>query len=169
MTTLTTVKIRQWRPTDSVAMLTEMLHRAYRPLAEAGMRFVASHQTEEVTVKRINSGTCFVAECDDSIIGTILYHPPGTSKDGGWHSKPFVGCFEQFAVEPSFQKQGIGNLLMGHVEKLAHADGAAEISMDTSERAAHLVAYYARRGYRFVEYVQWPGVNYRSVVMSKAL
>ena len=31
---------------SDIAVLTELLHRAYRPLAEQGMRYVASYQTK---------------------------------------------------------------------------------------------------------------------------
>jgi len=46
---------------------------------------------------------------------------------------------------------------------------AGEVALDTSEHASHLIALYTRRGYRFVEHVRWDTVNYRSVVLSKAL
>ena len=44
---------------------------------------------------------------------------------------------------------------------------AVDQSVETT--AADLIAYYARRGYRHVESVQWPRKRYRSVVLSKAL
>ena len=47
--------------------------------------------------------------------------------------------------------------------------GASEIALDTSENAHHLLSYYENRGYRFVEYVQWDEVNYRSKTLSKRL
>jgi hypothetical protein len=58
---------------------------------------------------------------------------------------------------------------MAAVEAMARADGAREIALDTAEPAVHLVEWYARCGYRFIEYAQWRGKRYRSVVMSKAL
>ena len=41
--------------------------------------------------------------------------------------------------------------------------------MDTSEGANHLVAWYERVGFLFVESVQLNGKTYRSVIMSKRL
>ena len=44
-----------------------------------------------------------------------------------------------------------------------------ELAVDTAEPADHLVAFYSRRGYRFIEFAQWPGKHYRSVILSKSL
>ena len=41
--------------------------------------------------------------------------------------------------------------------------------MDTAEQAEHLITLYAGLGYKHVEFVQWSGKVYRSVVLSKAL
>jgi hypothetical protein len=47
--------------------------------------------------------------------------------------------------------------------------GAREIALDTAEPATHLVSWYTRLGFRFVEHWQWSYTNYRSVVLSRAL
>lgn len=44
--------IRLLRESDSIPGITEMLHRAYAPLAEAGMRYLASHQDDTMTQER---------------------------------------------------------------------------------------------------------------------
>ncbi|MBW1796697.1 MAG: GNAT family N-acetyltransferase, partial [Deltaproteobacteria bacterium] len=46
-------------------------------------------------------------------------------------------------------------------------DGASELALDTAEQATHLINWYERLGYRFIEYVDWDVTNYRSVIMSK--
>jgi hypothetical protein len=58
---------------------------------------------------------------------------------------------------------------MAAVEDLACAADASELALDTAEPALHLIDWYERRGYRFIEYVQWRGKRYRSVIMSKTL
>ena len=35
--------------------------------------------------------------------------------------------------------------------------------------ATHLVGWYTRLGYRFIEHTQWSHTNYRSVVLSKPM
>ena len=72
-------------------------------------------------------------------------------------------------VEPEFYGCGLGRMLMDHAEAAARADGALELAMDTAETADHLIDWYTRRGYRFIEYKQWDVTNYRSVLMSKTL
>ncbi len=54
-------------------------------------------------------------------------------------------------------------------EDRAVASGATELAIDISEGAAHLISWYSRRGYRLVDYAQWEGKTYRSVILSKAL
>ncbi len=163
------VTIRELRDEDDLDALTELLHRAYAPLAAAGMRFLASHQSVEVSRHRIERGTCLVAVHNGTIVGTVVYSPPGSLDGSPFLARPDVAEFGQFAVEPSLQRTGIGAELMRKVEEMGRRDGAAWMSLNTSENAHHLIAYYQRKGYRFIEHVQWRDVNYRSVVMAKAL
>ena len=72
-------------------------------------------------------------------------------------------------VLPEYQNKGIGSLMMDIIETRAKKEGAIEIALDTAEGAAHLIRYYKKRGYRFIEYVNWEVTNYRSVIMSKKL
>lgn len=55
------------------------------------------------------------------------------------------------------------------VEERASELGLGHLALDTSEQARDLIAYYERRGFRFVEHLRWPDVNYRSVVLAKPL
>lgn len=84
--------------------------------------------------------------------------------------RPEVAHISQFGVEPSFQRKGFGRVLMAAAEELAVRDGAVELALDTAEPASHLIKWYTRLGYRYIEPVDWrPQTNYRSVVMSKKL
>ena len=165
------IAIRPLGPHDSVEGLTELLHRAYAALGARGWNYTAVDQTIEVTGKRLAEGTCLVAvDRDDRIVGTIMYNPARISYDGSsWLRRADVAHLGQFGVEPSQQRGGIGARLMAAVEDMARADGAREIALDTAEPAVHLIDWYARCGYRFIEYAQWKGKRYRSVIMSKAL
>jgi len=78
-----------------------------------------------------------------------------------------IASLGQFAVAPEHQACGLGGRLMDLVEARAAKTGAEEIVLDTAETAAHLVAWYGRRGYRLIEHAQWVHTNYRSVIMSK--
>jgi predicted N-acetyltransferase YhbS len=165
------ISIRPLGPDDSVEGLTELLHRAYAALGANGWNYTAVDQIVEVTHKRLAEGTCLVAvDRDGRMIGTIMYNPPHTSYQGSpWLCRSDVAHLGQFGVEPSLQRGGIGARLMAAVEGMARADGAREIALDTAEPAVHLIDWYARCGYRFIEHAQWKGKRYRSVIMSKAL
>ena len=56
--------IRELAPLDDVELLTEMLHRAYAPLAALGLRYSATHQSPEVTRRRLDKGYSLVAEVE---------------------------------------------------------------------------------------------------------
>lgn len=86
-----------------------------------------------------------------------------------WYNSPGVLVFGRFAVSPELQGHGLGSKMMDVLEARVKALGYAEIALDTSEKADHLIKMYEQRGYRFIEYHQWGITNYRSVVLSKTL
>jgi GNAT superfamily N-acetyltransferase len=164
------IHVRPLAATDSLEALTELLHRAYKPLADAGMRFVASHQNVETTRKRCARGQCFVATEGEMILGTITLYSPTPTSGCPWYRREDVWHFGQFAVEPTRQGMGIGRQLLDVVEEVSRLAGATELALDTSEHATDLFAFYEKHGFRKVDTVTWgDAVNYSSVVMSKKL
>jgi len=170
------VMIRLFTLDDSVPELTHLLHRAYAQLAARGFNYVACDQSDDMTRRRIFGAECYVAVAEGTMIGTITFRLPGSKSAAApaapapaWYRRPDVAKVNQLAVDPAWQRNGIGSLLLDHLERRAAASGAAELALDTAEGAAHLIELYARRGYRFVEHVQWPGLNYRSVILSKRM
>jgi GNAT superfamily N-acetyltransferase len=163
------IQYRFLSPTDDVSAITGLLHKAYAPLAEAGLRFVASHQDPEVTRRRMAKGDTIVAVVDASIVGIVTLARTSTTEGSPFYDRIDVASFGQFAVEPTFQGAGVGSTLLTLVEGLAAARGVGELALDTSEQAVHLIRFYTSRGYRFVEFVRWPEVNYRSMIFAKQL
>jgi predicted N-acetyltransferase YhbS len=161
--------IRAWQPTDDVDYITELLHRAYAPLALAGLRYLATYQSAEITRERLTAGHPFVALREGAIVGTATLYPPDANSPCELYRQPGVYCFGQFAVLPELQRGGIGRQLVEHLEAVARQLGATVLALDTAEGAVHLVEWYQRLGFRLVQYVEWDVTNYRSVVMSKAL
>jgi GNAT superfamily N-acetyltransferase len=161
--------IRPLAPSDSILATTELLHRAYAPLGAMGLNYTAVDQSSDETARRISRGACALAVIGERAVGTII--AVGFKPDGGcpWYREPHVARAHQFAVEPEFQRQGIGGALMQWVEAWAQQRGYGELAVDTAEPAEHLVAFYSCRGYRFIEFAQWPGKRYRSVILSKPL
>lgn len=176
--------IRPVGPGDSIDELTALLHRAYARLGAMGLNYTAVDQSPEVTRRRIEGATCYVAIGGTGrLCGTVIVYPPAAgafsdddllaaqrSGDGAaWLKQPGIAHLGQFAVDPDLQGQGLGARLMKTAEEKARSLGAREIALDTAEPAHHLVALYRRRGYRHVGYAQWTGKTYRSVIMSKSL
>ena len=166
---LTDVHIRPVCANDDMAAITTLLHRAYKPLADAGMRYYASFQDEAATVERLSSGHGFVAIVHDQIVATITIYATLPTSICGWYNMTGVWHFGQFAVDPNCQGIGIGSLLMDFAEHFARLQGARELALDTAENAHDLIEYYTARQYLPIGHVQWDVTNYRSVVMSKEL
>src|SRR5688500_767949 len=163
------IVIREVQDSDSIEELTDLLHRAYRRLLEMGLRYWATHQTVDETRTRIAGGRCLVAVLNGRIVGTVTYQYPPRWRDTPWYRRAGVACVSQFAVEPECQGRGIGSALIERVEAIATDDGAAELALNTAEPAAHLIDYYAKRGYRVVEHTDATLPHYRSVILSKRL
>ena len=161
------IVLRPWSANDSVTELTQLLHRAYAALAAEGMHFVASWQYDATTERRIASGRAWVAVAGERIVGTVLFRPPGTRSRCPYYVRPGVATFHQFAVDPPFQGRGIAGRLLRKAEALAVEAGAVELALDTAAPATRLIAMYRRHGFEIVDRMQWPDVNYASVVMSK--
>jgi GNAT superfamily N-acetyltransferase len=165
-----TIAIRPIGRDDCIDELTALLHRSYAGLGSMGLNYTAVDQGAETTRRRLSHGFGFAAvDRRDRIVGTIVFYPPRRSTGSPWLERPEVAHFGQFAVDPALQRRGIGSRLMDLVEQQARAVGAKEIALDTAEPAIHLIELYQRRGYRFIEYAQWKGKSYRSVIMSKSL
>lgn len=164
------MQIRLLQTDDSVSELTRLLHRAYRRLAEMGLHYVATHQSEDITRRRLAGGECYVALDDrNAIVGTILFKDASATRGCPYYERPGVASFHQFAVDPQRQGEGIGDALLKRVESRARETKAAEITLDTADSAHQLIAFYEKRGYRVVARADWEETNYQSVVMAKRI
>lgn len=168
------VNFRIVQSNDDVSELNNLLVSAYRPLAEQGMRYAASHEDKNATQKNIEDGECHIAIHEGKIIACAILRIPKQELKSGWksngpkhYSVSGVTTFGRFAVQPELQGQGIGSKLMDIIEARAQYLGFSELALDTSEHATHLIKMYEKRGYKFIEFHQWDITNYRSVVMSK--
>jgi predicted N-acetyltransferase YhbS len=165
----TEILYRYIGPTDDIEAITEMLHEAYGPLAAQGMSFVASYQDAAITRKRMARGETVVAVDGDLVVGVITLKRVLETHGSPFYERQDVAGFGQFAVRLSHQGRGIGGTLLGLVEQRAREEGVYQLALDTSERASQLIAFYEAKGFRFIEHLQWPDTNYRSVLLAKPL
>jgi GNAT superfamily N-acetyltransferase len=163
------IHYRLWRASDDHELLTDMLHEAYAVLADAGMHYLASHQNSSTTLRRLGRGTTILALEHSVPVGVITLSTLASTRGSPFYDRPDVASFGQFAVRPSHQARGIGSRLLQYVEAVAAESGVAYLALDTAGTATRLISFYEARGFRFVEHVQWSLVNYRSVILAKAL
>lgn len=162
------ISIRPFSENDSISDLTSLLHRAYKKLADMGLYFVAVDISEDEMTDFIKRGECFIAEDEGRMVGTILLYPKGGNMPG-YYKRNYLKIFGKFAVEPEYQCKGIGGMLMDFIENYVKSKGFKILALDTAEQAKHLIDYYSKRGYKFVDYCKWRRTNYRSIIMSKTL
>lgn len=130
---------------------------------------MASHQSADISQRRMAKGDTIVAVEDGNIVGIVTLARTSATEGSPFYARTDVASFGQFAVEPSFQNGGVGSTLLALVEALAVGRGVGELALDTSEQAEGLIRFYTSRGYRTVEFARWPDVNYRSVILAKTL
>lgn len=172
------ITVRRLAPSDSITELTKLLHRAYAKQVAMGLKPLAGRQDDATTLKRVVNGECYVSvhhvtNADGSVrqklVGSILFHEEEESEGPPWFHRSEVASFSQFAVDSDYQGMGIGQMLLGLVEERARETGAKELGLSMAEPDAELMAFYKKRGYRDIEFWQWPYTNYRSAILSKSL
>lgn len=163
------IEYRLFSKKDSIEELTEVINKAYSIYDQMGLNFMGVKQNSKATLKRINNAICLIAVHDKKIVGTITYKPPYKCKGSKWFNLSYVAKFNQLSVLPELQDRGIGGELIRITEQIAIKTHAKELALDTSEKATELIAYYMKKGYRFIENIKWKERNYNSVVLSKRL
>jgi uncharacterized damage-inducible protein DinB/GNAT superfamily N-acetyltransferase len=166
------IDIRLLAVRDSLQALTELLHRAYAPLAARGMNFTAATQSLEVTAQRAAAGQCFVAVRDREIVGTVTVCGPLDAPEDPslpWFSERNTAHLHQFAVAPEAQRAGVGARLVQRCEAWARDNGYGGMVSGAAVGADELTALFRRLGYTEIAQVQGPGRTYRSVILRKSL
>lgn len=163
------IGMRRVDPTESLEPLTAMLHRAFSGLGRMGLNCTCVDQSAQVTRERIAKGECYAASHDGRLVGTVTLYAPDPDSPSTWYHRADVASVHQLAVAPEYQCSGVGASLLHFAESWATGRGYAELALDTAQPARHLLAFYKRHRYRFVESVRFPGKAYFSVVLSKDL
>ena len=164
------VVIRRWCERDDLVELTNLVHRAYKVLADQGLYYLGTHQPVEKTAERMEHGETWVATVDGRLVGSVIVYPPGYMSGCAYYKNFGPAVFGQFAVDPDFQGVGIGKLLLAQVEVVSRDAGATVLACDTSEKALALIEMYKKWGFEIVGDADWrPDVNYKSVILARAI
>jgi len=161
--------IRDYGSSESISEMTSLLRDAYAHLARQGLRYLATHQDDAMTARRLGRGFPLVVYLEGRLVGTATLYPPRYDSPVPWYRRPEVFYFGQFGVRPELQRRGIGVRILRALEDRARARGATELGCDTAVQAEHLRSWYAREGFRVVGETQWAVTNFRSVVLSKTI
>lgn len=170
------IVVRRLEASDSISEITRLLHRAYAPQVAMGLKPLAGRQDDSVTRDRCEHSEAFVAlrraegaKGRDRIVGIILFNEVEKVTFPSFFLKPEVAHFAQFGVDPDLQGVGIGRMLLERVEQRARETGHVELALSMAEPDRKLYDFYIKRGFRFIEYWQWPYTNYRSCILSRRL
>jgi GNAT superfamily N-acetyltransferase len=163
------IYLRPWRNSDSSQALTELLHRAFAGLARKGLDCASGRQSAAQTAQRLQRGQTLVAELDGRLIGTLSLYDSQPHSEAHSYRAPDVASIHQFAVDPTWQGQGVGEALLRLAERRARAQGKRRLALDTPQLARHLLAYYLRHGFQIEESLRFTGRSYHSVVLCKVL
>jgi GNAT superfamily N-acetyltransferase len=166
--TIQPVTLRRFDPgRDSLDELTAMLHRAFARLGAMGLNCTCVDQAVDVTRSRVASGECYVAIRDRTIVGTVTLHAPDPNSLCAVYRQPDTASMRQFGVEPHWQNQGIGKMLLAFANHWAATHGYAQLALDTPAPAAHLHAFYGYHGFRVADSVHFDGKRYDSSILTK--
>jgi GNAT superfamily N-acetyltransferase len=161
--------IRRFNSTDSIDEVTQMLHRAFAPMAALGANCQCVDQSSSTTRARMERGDCLVAVADRRIVGTLTLEACDPSSAVAHYRKPGVASLHQFAVDPLYQGAGVGRSMLKVASVWAHMRQFGELALDTPALAIDVRAYYVHQGFRWVGAMRLTGRGYDSVLMSKSI
>ena len=162
--------IREYQDTDDLEKLTDLIHEAYMPHTDSGLKYWGTHQTIEDTNTRINMGICLVALLDEEFAGTAVFRRPNPDSPVELYRDTSVWALSQFCVAPKYKGNGYGWAIHSHGIQLLKSMGVSTIALDTAEPASALIDMYKSWGYEIFGTCDWrPFTTYSSVVMSLSI
>ena len=94
-------------------------------------------------VMQLPAAWYLVADDGGELVGTLQLN----QRYSTWETAPY-GYVEDFCVAPSRRGEGIGRLLLAHVERWAQERGWTRIDLDVSTSLTGTLRFYERCGYR---------------------
>jgi len=161
--------IRRFKFIDSIDEVTQMLHRAFAPMAVLGANCQCVDQSSSTTRKRMQRGDCLVAVADRRIVGTLTLETCDPASTVVPYRRPSVASLHQFAVDPAYQGAGVGRSLLEVATMWARMRQFSEIALDTPALALDVRAFYSHQGFRLIKVKRLAGRDYDSAIMSRSI
>jgi GNAT superfamily N-acetyltransferase len=160
--------LRRFDPVrDSLDELTGILHRSFARLGAMGLNCTCVDQSCRTTLERVARGECYVALCDDHMVGTMTLYGPDMDASCELYRREDVASVHQLGVDPAYQGRGIGKSLLALAEGWAAIRGYAIVALDTPFPASHLISFYEGRGFQRADSIRFDGKHYVSAILSK--
>ena len=85
----------------------------------------------------------FVAESNSQVVGALSFH-----RIPLFHTDGFLGRITSLVVSSTFQRRGVGRLLVAAAEELARAQGCVRLEVTSGEHRPEAHAFYESLGYQ---------------------
>ena len=163
------VVVRRFDPrSDSYDALTALLHRAFAPLGALGFNCPGVDQPASATRERVLAGECFVALGNAHLVATMTMrsHDPDSRCD------PYRSRHVQRSANwPSIPSGGSRHRpFAARVRATAGRRArATHLALDAPYAAVRLIDFYRREGFQPVDVMRFPGHNYDSTILCKAV
>jgi ribosomal protein S18 acetylase RimI-like enzyme len=119
---------------DAVAALWRAVFPNERPHNEAARIFAEKRDVQPELF--------FVAEIDGAVVGTVV---AGYDGHRGW--------LYRVAVDPAYQRHGVGTAMVRHAEQALLAMGCPKINLQVRSNNAAVVAFYRKLGWQMEELI----------------
>jgi len=146
----------------------EILWAAHKNNRERGMSMkLPSLSGDELKEFMTDEGHCYVALCDNQIVGTCSYKIINRNT---WYAKDQkVAYCALGAVLPEYQRMGIYKKLLDYRENAIKENKIGILEMDTAEHNVIVQKALYKNGFRYVSFKAYPYRKHYSVVMVKWL
>ena len=118
-----------------------------------------NYPSKDVFKDDIENNSLYVCKSKSMVIGCIMLcsEKDKVYKDVNWLTKDYKNLYlHRLAVDPSFQKNGIGRLLMDFAEKYAKNNEYKSIRLDTFSKNKRNNKFYRSRKYVQLDDVFFP-------------
>lgn len=145
--------IRKANPNDKSQITTLVASVIEEFGLPSNAQYVAQDLDTAFNLQASNQSCCWVAEVDNSIIGSVLIIPS---------SSPQQCSLKRFYIAKQYRGQRLGSQLYSVAEDFARSAGYQQIRIGVSRRFKTAILFYHHRSYQWVQDIdnQWEDTIY---------